>query len=182
MQTIYPISLTPKEYSEQHFEEQVQKPDTCSNCGGAHCLDALGYYWRWISSWVEAFRIRVRRFLCLQCRLTISCLPDFAQPYRVVNTPTVEKGFNQKTGRAVQHWGWLIAAYWKKFTAHLQGLVRTVGNAFGPCPVNLCPQDFWKLLLRDCGDLAGATRQLVSRFRTCLFGTYRCHQPKIFSK
>jgi hypothetical protein len=182
MQTIYPVSLTPTQYLEQRFEEQVPKPENCSNCGGADCLEALGYYRRWISDLLEALRIRVRRFLCLRCRITISCLPDFAQPYRVVKTATVEQGFNHQTGREVAHWGWLIGAYWKKYTAHFQTLVRTVGNAFGPSPVNAGPEDFWKLLLQDCGDLAGATRQLVSRFRTCLFGTYRCHQPKFFAK
>lgn len=182
MQNIYPVTLTPEEYSEQRFEEQVQKPENCLNCGGANCLESLGYYSRWISYLVAVFRIRVRRFLCLKCRISISCLPDFAQPYRVVNTETVEKGFNQEAAREVQHWGWLILAYWKKYTAHLQGLVRTVGNAFGRCSVNVGPQDYWKMLLQDCDDLAAVTGQLVRRFRTCLFGTYRCHQLKVFAK
>lgn len=182
MQTIYPVTLTPTEYLKQRFEEQVQKPENCGSCGRAHCLEALGYYRRWISDLLEAFRIRVRRFLCLQCRITISCLPDFAQPYRVVNTATVEKGFNGQTAREVRHWGWLIGAYWKKYAAHLPALVRTVGNAFGPCPLNVGPRDFGKLLLKDCGDLAGATEQLVRKFRTCLYGTYRCHQRRGFAK
>lgn len=182
MQIISPTTLTPLEYLEQNAAEQVQKPENCANCGGANCLDALGYYWRWISYLLDAFEIRVRRFLCLRCGISISCLPDFAQPYRVVNTQTVEKGFNEEPTREVHHWGWLIAAYWKQLTAHLQRLVRTVGNAFGPCLVDVCPQDFWKLLLKDCGDLASATEQLVRKFRTCLFGTYQCHQPGGFAK
>lgn len=182
MQNIYPVTLTPKEYSEQRLEEQVQKPENCLNCGGANCLEALGYYWRWISYVLEAFRIRVRRFLCLQCRVSISCLPDFAQPDRVVNTQTVEAGFQGDGAGAVRHWGWLILAYWKKFAAHLQELLRTVGNAFGPCPVVVSPEDFWKMILKDGEGLAAATGQLVRQFRTCLFGTYRCHQPKVFAK
>lgn len=182
MQKIYPVSLTPKEYLEQHFEEPVQKPENCLNCGGAHCLEALGYYGRWISHLLDVFRIRVRRFLCLQCRIRISRLPEFAQPYRVVNTQTVEAGFNGEGAREVQDWGWLVLAYWKKYTAHLPELVRTVGNAFGPCPVKVGPQDFWKILLQDCGDLAAATGQLVRQFRTCLVGSYRCHQRKVFAK
>lgn len=182
MQKIYPVSLTPKEYSEQHFEEQVQKPENCTNCGAAHSLEALGYYWRWISYLVDAMRIRVRRFLCLECLVSISCLPDFAQPYRVVNTQTVEGGFQGKASAAEVHWGWLILSYWKKFTAHLQTLRRTVGNAFGRCPLRASSDDFWKLILNQCGSLAGATEQLISQFHSCLFGTYRCHQRKIFAK
>jgi hypothetical protein len=182
MQIIHPTTLTPKEYLEQHFEEQVQKPENCANCGGANCLEALGYYWRWISYLLEVFQIRVRRFLCQQCRLSVSCLPDFAQPYRVVNTQTVEAGFNGKDSASQLHWGWLIVAYWKKFTAHLPSLLRTVGNAFGACPLAAGPQDFWKLILKQCACLAAATEQLVRKFRICLFGTYRCHQPKVFAK
>jgi hypothetical protein len=182
MQIISLTTLTPLQYLEQNAAEQVQKPESCANCGGANCLDALGYYWRWISYLLDAFQIRIRRFLCLRCGISISCLPGFAQPYRVVNTETVEKGFDEETTREVQHWGWLILAYWKRFTAHLQRLVRTAGNAFGPCPVKVCPRVFWELLLKDCGTLAVATEELVHTFRTCLFGTYPCHQPKLFAK
>lgn len=182
MQTNYPTTLTPLEYLEQDAAEQVQKPENCENCRGAHCLEALGYYWRYISDLLNAFRIRVRRFLCLRCRISISCLPDFAQPYRVVNTQTVEAGFNGGHARPEVHWGSLIAVYWKKFTAFLPELVRTVGNAFGPCPVRVRAEDFWKLILQECGSLAAATGELVRHFRVCLFGRYRCHQRKVFSK
>jgi hypothetical protein len=167
---------------EQDGAAQVQKPENCAHCGGANCLDALGYYYRWISYRLDVFQIRVRRFLCLRCGTSISCLPDFAQPYRVVNTHTIEKGFNEDTAREVQHWGWLILAYWKKFTAHLQTLVRAVGNAFGACPVKVSPRQFWKLLVKGCRTLAVATEELVRKFRSCLFGTYQCHQRKVFAK
>jgi len=182
MQTIYPTTLTPLEYLEQGGAKQVQKPENCANCGGAHCLEALGYYWRYISHLLECLRIPVRRFLCLQCRVSISCLPDFAQPYRVVNTQTVQAGFNEGQGRAEVHWGSLIAVYWKKFAAFLQELLGTVGNAFGPCPVRIGPEDFWRLILKQCSSLAAATGELVHRFRICLFDRYQCHQRKGFAK
>jgi hypothetical protein len=34
-------------------------------------------------------------------------------------------------------------------------------------------------LRKSCAHLAAATQELVHRFRTCLFGTYRCHQRKV---
>jgi hypothetical protein len=34
-------------------------------------------------------------------------------------------------------------------------------------------------LLESCGSLAAATAELVSGYRTCLFGTYRCHQRQL---
>lgn len=182
MQTIYPVTLTPKEYVAQVFEEQVIKPENCANCYGANCLEALGYYARWVSHLLEVFRIRVRRFRCQQCRVSISCLPDFAQPYRAVHSATVQAGFNEQSTKEVQHWGWLIVVYWKKFTAHLPRLLGAVGNAFGPCRAGVSAKEFWGLLMDECSDLAGATQRLVREFGTCLFGHYRCHQRKAFSK
>jgi hypothetical protein len=124
-------------------------------------------------------RICVRRFLCRKCRVSVSCLPAFAQPYRAINTATVEAGFNGQTQRQeVQHWGALIEVYGKRFEAHLPQLVRQVGNAFGPVPLQPTAKGFWSQLLAHCGDLANATGQLVHDFHTCLFGTYRCHQRR----
>jgi hypothetical protein len=55
-------------------------------------LGALAYYERYITTaTVLVLLIWVRRFLCRHCRISVSCLPDFAQPYRAVNTPTVEQ-------------------------------------------------------------------------------------------
>lgn len=182
MQTIHPTTLTPLQYLEQGAARQVKAPENCANCGGAHCLDALGYYERYISHLLECLRISIRRFRCLKCRASISCLPDFAQPYRVVNTQTVQAGFDGGEARPEVHWGSLIDVYWKKFTTFLQELLRAVGNAFGPCAVPVRPEDFWRLILKQCDSLAAASEELVRKFRICLFGRYRCHQPKGFAK
>ncbi len=179
MQTIFPTSLTPKQYAEQNYQKQVPPPERCVNCGRANSLEALAYYHRYITWLTEVLIIWVRRFLCRHCRVSISCLPDFAQPYRVVNTATVAAGFSGQTqSRPVRHWGSLIESYWRRFQAHLPRLLQRVGNAFGPVPLVATAQGFCQQLLRHCGDLAGATGQLVHRFHTCLFGTYRCHQRR----
>jgi len=88
--------------------------------------------------------IWVRRFLCRHCRISVSCLPQFAQPYRPVNTPTIAAGFNgQDDCPEVQRWSELIGVYWRRFKAHLPLLLRQP-TATG----------FWRQLLRHCGDLA----------------------------
>ena len=178
MQTIYPTSLTPEQYVEQQHHKQVKPPENCPNCSRAQSLDALAYYHRYVTCLTEVFIIWVRRFLCRQCRVSVSCLPSFAQPYRAINTTTVEAGFSgQAQKREVQHWGVAIDAYWQRFEAHLPTLVRQVGSAFGRVSLPPSAEGFWEQLLERCGDLASATRQLVHQFHTCLFGTYRCHQP-----
>jgi hypothetical protein len=179
MQTIVKTSLTPEQYVEQDYHQQVKPPENCPNCGRAHALEALAYYERYVTSLLAVLLIGVRRFLCRHCRVSVSCLPDFAQPYRAVNSSTIEAGFNgQIQRREVQHWGVAIAVYWRRFEAHLPLLLRQVGQAFGALPLPATAKDFWQQLLARCGDLANATRQLVHRFHTCLFSTYRCHQRR----
>jgi hypothetical protein len=180
MQTIYPTSLTPEQYVEQEYHKQVRPPGNCPNCQRAHALEALAYYERYITTAGKmVLMIWVRRFLCRRCRVSVSCLPSFAQPYRPVNTSTIAAGFSGQNARPeVQRWSELLKGYWRRFQTHLPALLRRVSNAFGPAPLRPTAKGFWNQLLRRCGDMAGATRQLVRQFHTCLFGTYRCHQRR----
>jgi hypothetical protein len=179
MQRIFQTSLTPEEYAQQEYHRQVRPPENCPNCDRAHSLEALAYYDRYISTATAlVLLIWVRRFLCRHCRVSVSCLPSFAQPYRPVNTATVAEGFNGQATPPVARWSELIRGYWRRFESHLPTLVRQVGQAFGPVALRPTAQSFWRQLLRQCGDLAGATRQLIHQFHTCLFGTYRCHQRR----
>ena len=180
MQRIYPTSLTPEQYVEQAHHRQVRPPENCPNCQRAHCLEALAYYDRYITTATAlVLMIWVRRFLCRLCRVSVSCLPAFAQPYRPVNTATVEAGFNGQDARPeVQRWRGLIGCYWRRFQGHLPVLLRQVGQAFGPLPLQPTAHGFWRQLLDHCGTLAEATRQLIDQFHTCLFGRYRCHQRR----
>jgi len=181
MQKIVPTSLTPEQYAEQEYHRQVKPPELCPNCDQPHGLEALGYYSRFITQAIATvLEIWIRRFLCRHCRISVSCLPQFAQPYRLVNTQTVQAGFRgQSTRPAVQRWAYLIAAYWRRFEQHLPRLLERVGCAFGPLPLPATARDFWHRLLESCGHLAAATAELVHRFHTCWFGTYRCHQRKL---
>ncbi len=55
-------------------------------------LWALGYYARNISRLQLGFlRIWIRRFRCRFCRKTLSLLPSFAQPYRLIQNSTIER-------------------------------------------------------------------------------------------
>jgi hypothetical protein len=80
MQTIYPTSLTPEQYAEQKYHQQVRPLENCPNCQQAHVLEALAYYERFITAATAlVLLILVRRFLCRVCRVSVSCLPAFAQ-------------------------------------------------------------------------------------------------------
>src|ERR1700737_5121886 len=57
-------------------------------------------------------RMAVRRFFCRCCAVTVSCLPRFAQPYRVVCNATIEAFFEGRTARRdVRSWGELLGRY-----------------------------------------------------------------------
>ncbi len=180
MQTIFQTSLTPEQYAEQEYHRQVPAPGHCPNCQRPHTLEGLAYYHRYITTATAlVLWICVRRFWCRHCRISVSCLPAFAQPYRLVNTPTVSAGFNGEAARPeVRRWDLLIQEYWRRFEAHLPRLLRQVGNAFGRLALQPTAQEFWRQLLGCCGDLARATGQLIDQFHTCLFGTYCCHQRR----
>jgi hypothetical protein len=179
MQTILKTSLTPVQYVEQEHHKQVKPPENCPNCSSAQSLEALAYYRRYVTWLTSAFLIWVRRFLCRECRVSVSCLPSFAQPYRAINSGTIEAGFNERLQqRTVPHWDSILRSYWRRYEGHLPRLLQQVGNAFGALPLKPSGAGFWKQLLRQGGSLAEATAQLVHEFHTCLFGTYRCHQRR----
>ena len=59
--------------------KQVKPPENCPNCQQAHILEGLAYYHRYITTATAlVLLIWVRRFLCRHCRISVSCLPQFA--------------------------------------------------------------------------------------------------------
>ena len=180
MQIIAPVSLSPEEYVETEHHRQIVRPTNCPNCQKAATLKALGYYSRFVTAMLTAavLEIWVRRFWCWHCDITVSCLPDFAQPYRPVNNQTIEEGFQGKDHPQVQRWAGLVRGYWRRLEEHWPRLRSQVGAAFGRCAPQTTARQFWESLVEACGSLTTATRRLVHDFRETLFATYQCHQPK----
>lgn len=80
MQILYPFAGSIQQYHEQ-LSDHNPRPGSCALCGAKKPLRAHGFYWRTISDPAFDGRIRVRRYLCLACRRTISLLPEFLLPY-----------------------------------------------------------------------------------------------------
>ena len=60
------------------------------------------------------------RFRCLVCHLTASMLADFAQPYRLVSTDTVDAFLAVNRGvDAMNAWFSLLHGYQRHFEVHL---------------------------------------------------------------
>lgn len=179
MQIIVPVTLSPEQYAQSEHHRQMPRPANCPNCGQAGSQKALGYYQRYISLLVaKVLQIWVRRFWCRHCGITVSCLPDFAQPYRLVNNQTIQAGFQGEERPDVQRWDVLLRSYWKRFESYWPQLRSQVGSAFGRCAPGATARQFWQGVLKACGSLTTATRQLVHQFGVTLFATYQCHRPK----
>jgi hypothetical protein len=88
MQILYPFVGSIQQYDEQCAESNPHPPCSCAMCGTRKKLRAHGFYWRSAGDSGFDGRIRIRRYLCLACRRTISLLPEFLLPY-VRSTITV---------------------------------------------------------------------------------------------
>jgi hypothetical protein len=179
MQKVRRIKLTVEAYVKELFHKRMRPPQQCPNCGRFHPFWGHGYYDRWTTDAVgKAIGFLVRRFLCTCCGITVSCLPCFAQPYRMVNHTTLEaflKGQDER--RDVQARVELLKRYVRRFAEWRPSLVRIVGYRFGRASPKEEATAFWRRAVAACGSAAELTTQLVTEFRTTCFRTYRCHQP-----
>jgi hypothetical protein len=80
MQILYCFSGSIQQYNEK-ISGHGQRPCSCALCGAKKPLRAHGFYWRSATDAGFDGVIRVRRYLCLACRRTISLLPEFVLPY-----------------------------------------------------------------------------------------------------
>lgn len=81
MQILYPFDGSIQQYNEKCTGCHDHRPCSCMMCGTRRPLRAHGFYWRTASDGGFDGVIRVRRYLCLACRRTISLLPEFLLPY-----------------------------------------------------------------------------------------------------
>jgi len=97
-------------------------------------------------------RFRVRRFLCTSCEITVSCLPCFAQPYRLINHTTLEAFLmGERQRRDVQARQELLQRYVRRFAEWWPSLLRIVGYRFGRAPPKEEATAFWRERWRCAG-------------------------------
>jgi hypothetical protein len=157
-------------------------------------FEALGYYDRYISheETGEVLMIRIRRFRSLGCEVTVSCLPDFCQPYRIVCNAGIADYFaGDHKQRRVIGWHDVLGSYRRRWACWIKGkvagmgpgLLAMMGARFGrpPPPGKGLPGELWRQLMAACGGVDSATRQLLREFGVTLFGRYKCHQSRCAS-
>jgi hypothetical protein len=179
VQVIFEFDGTPEDYVAQSAQREVPAPRSCHQCGASARMESLGYYSRGLSSSVAALVILIviHRFRCRRCGRTVSFLPIFAQPYRLVRNETVQK-FLEGTFEEVDviRWIHLLRRYARRFSFWFPQLLAVTGKCIGPDPPPNTVQLKWRFFDSVWGDLPSATFFLVKSFRITAFGRYRCHQ------
>jgi hypothetical protein len=81
MQILHPFNGSLQQYLEEISDPDRYRPDHCPQCGAKEPLAGHGFYQRTLVDGVFDGVIRVRRYLCLLCKRTVSLLPEFALPW-----------------------------------------------------------------------------------------------------
>lgn len=81
MQILHPFVGSIQQYAERISDPDHDRPQHCPLCQTRQPLCAHGFYNRTLVDVDFEGAIRVRRFLCLGCKRTVSLLPQFALPY-----------------------------------------------------------------------------------------------------
>lgn len=168
-----------REYVEQGMHQRVRPPACCPCCKRQGTLEAHDYYQRGCTDAEgHLWDIQVRRFECTACACVVSCLPDFAQPYRLIHNATIQKFFagDRVSADVVRHHD-TLSRYWRTFVAWTGRLKRLLGSTLGRGPPDEPAAGLWRRVLATYRSLGAATRCLVADFQTTCFGQYRCHQP-----
>jgi len=178
MQLIRVLTVSADHYVSTSLHQNVEPPVECPCCGTRDALSAHGYYSRNVtSSKSGVLRISVRRFRCCSCDRTISILPSFVQPYRLVLNATISEFFGGTISTRALSWLPLLKQYWNRFTIWLPQIDRVVGSVVSRSPPYSDPSGWWQVMAATFGDLEKITAALVGRFGVTLFGRYRCHSP-----
>jgi transposase-like protein len=81
MQMLHPFMGSVEQDAEQFADPDRHRPRACPQCQAQHPLAAHGFYGRTLIDVAFDGIIRVRRYLCQECKRTVSLLPQFVLPY-----------------------------------------------------------------------------------------------------
>ena len=178
MQQIIAFLGSPEEYVHDGAHRKVTRPEICAICGSPGGMLAHGYYSRSVTIPGPIMRllIQIRRFLCFFCRRTTSMLPDFAQPYRLVATDTVNEYLAGSRDTAeVKRWSEHLGRYQQRFEDRIQETRFALATAYDIPELPLVAIDLWGEVCRHFDGARRFTARFAGEVGMTVFGTYRCH-------
>ena len=140
-------------------------------------LHRHGSYERFLVNEGKPWTIEVARFICPQCRHTVSLLPSFVLPYRLLPVSMVEAWFlgeRQHIGTA--QYESLLKGYHRHWARVRAGqLHRVLGNALGRIEPEHANVQLLEAMTGHWQNLEGANVGLLKDFGESLLGRYRIH-------
>ena len=181
MQLIRPLPIDVERYVAEEYHRKIRPPEKCPHCGKINSLWAHGYYDRHLSRLVHGvITFWIRRFRCRSgCGVTVSILPAFAQPYRIVRNETIQQFFRGAPyDPSVVRWLGVLNRYRRKFVRWLPEILRIqkIDPNRAP-PDEKAALEWCRRRVAEHGSFGGVTLVFVSVFRITLFGRYQCHRP-----
>ena len=180
MQVIFAFQGGPEEYVRDGAHRKVLRPDACPICGKSGLMRAHGRYDRSVSGpgRLKSMLIWICRFLCLACRRTTSMLPDFAQPYRLVATDTVDRYFSgTRNGADVDVWLEHLTRYQKRFDERLLETKTALATAYDFDELPVEAMGLWLVVCQNFDGARRFTARFASELGMTVFGIYDCHRP-----
>lgn len=104
---LHPHSGSIQQYREQIDDPDHGRPSSCPQCRAEEPLTAHGFYSRTIVGQAFDGLIRIRRYLCLACRRTVSLLPEWALPFMRFSIPVIARTVK---ARLMGNQAWKVAA------------------------------------------------------------------------
>jgi len=168
---------------DQAYYLKIEAPPACPNCGRNKPPHAHDYYPRGlvISGKKDVLVITIRRFHCHKpgCGITVTILPAFAQPYRLIHNGIIERFLiSAIIPTSVQRWEYLFHRYESEFMRLQPTIQQALGITSRSLPRQVTSAQWLKQLSRKFGNLGGATVALVAQVGLTPFGCYKCHRPR----
>jgi hypothetical protein len=174
-QIIIHITATIAEYIREQMHRFVKRPDWCVCCGHAK-VHRHGHYDRFLVHDGKPHTIAVARFLCPCCSSTTSLLPSFVLPYRLLPVSMVESWFaGDRSHAGSAQYESLLKDYRRRWERQCGALYAMLGGALGRMDTGELPQQLYRALIGQWGDLAGVNVGMLQDFGQSLLGTYRIH-------
>lgn len=181
MQMICKLSSNAESYVSENAHLQVKRPKACPHCSERGSLWILGIYRRWVTGEHSGkpCQLKIRRFQCHVCQGTVSMLPSFAQPYRLVCNATIERYFNgERLSPDIVRREFLLRRYWDRFESWFPRMLEIMGFMVAVRPPDSGEGGSWQIVSRAFGSMSQTTQKLVRQYEVTLFGKYRCHSPR----
>jgi len=172
MQTLCEVSVDSYLAAGNPFDV-VSRPEVCERCGERDCFHRHGTYERYV--WDK--QVKVARFLCVLCRLTVSLLPAFVLPYRSRFVKNVDAYFmaadEQRTEMSDVD---VLRRYWRQWVGHFEAVQRdTAWPATGEA-LKREPRGYWEQMRKAVGNMGAAQKHLIGRYGLSLLRRYLCHR------